>query len=1252
MTVERIEQLKDMHLSTDLGDAAVLAPEDSAWSGAAERLAALLGAATGATVPVQAGGNVAGSLDQLRDRHLVVLGHCHVNPAIMALYRRQFAFVDEAYPGGDGYTLRTVHNPGNRGHNVVLVGASAPEGAAGAIDRLEEVLGRGGASSRGAVLPYTNRAVSECHAGLLPSFGPEEFARQTEQAFGGNAGRGPIERGVTLGLAHHLTGDADCARMFRDVLFYYEDQVHQQHGGEWCFEHMLFIYAWTWRLFYVWDLIEESDAFTDAERLRLTNLLWGLAHYVAGLSYFGGKVPAPGIRQNHWTFAALSMSFAVEYFRTYYGVEAFGRELEICRAIFDGQATCYKPNDDGGGGGYCWLVPDHQLIYDLRRDDTRFADGGHLRQLADYALLITDNLGSTVNFGDCGTYGRRRAASAGIASTLTRAAAFYDAGEYLWALDWMGGTPGLQGYCRDLPRNEPTQATGVCVAPLTQPLHDWAAANAPGGANIPAERAFDKLALREGFSEDDLYLLLDGTSTFAHGHDDGNSIERLTWKGRMWLAETDYIWRRPRFHSTVVSICDGESREPPALTALDWAADLGPAALTRTRLDGYNGVDWSRDLIWARGDFLLAVDSLHLREEADYDLRCLWRVIGDAGLAGQELTASQQGVYFRLAGAGDGDCVALQAEEPRVAGLDPYETYDYAGGPTSVLIQRHTRAGRPGEVVRYFNLMAAGSQDEVADCRLRRVAANAVVVRSAAATCLAGAGPEPVGIDAGEGDAVMVEAGAFLVSGESLVAVAATRCDVGPVRLAADEPVEVCLQLSEGAGRITAAGETRLTLAGLEGLSIDGEAADGEVGGPVVLRSGEHTVAFVPTVIDVVESACRALTYEPPEPAARAHLPGPMPASGAGFQSRQVPASRWETRVGGAVTALDVNDATIAAGTRSGEVVAMDPDGRVRWRAEAGTESGAEGAAENGAAVRAVRTTSLVDGGVLAGGRDCALTLYDRAGEVVWQRPFGVSHGRPQCVNDVQVADLDGSGAPRVVVATDGWLVWALTASGEEVWQRQIEHHAAGSLAIADVDGDGHAEILVGTEYYNSNLLEADGRIRWTVRAGPGFNALGLVDVDGDGVLEAVYGSLDGSLYVVDSATGATRWTANLGDEVRFCVPLAGTDGLDLVAGSDSGNLCRLSPTGERRWRLDLDAPVTGLVDLGCPGGRSSEARLAVATASGEAALVSAQGEVLAAAPQGAAVTAMKAGGATLLVGTASGAVRAIEVEPHGSGTQ
>ncbi len=1122
MTGTRIETLKEMHLITDLREGAeIVAPTDPAWTHLTQRLQEMIREHAGVDLPIV---DPAGRSPLPEGRHRVLLGNAMVNESIMALYRRQYAFMDEYYPGGEGYVIRTVHNPENCGYNALLVGGSSVAGAAAALVALEGVL-----VTTGGRPGYTNLARSDTHEALLPNMTPEAFRERTVAAFQGNAGRGPIEQGVTLGLAHHFTNDPDCARMFRDVLFYYEDLVKNRYGGEWCFEHMLFIYAWTWRLFYVWDLIEESDAFTDAERLRMTNLLWGLTHYVAGLGYFAGEEPPPlEIRQNHPTFAGLSMSSSAGYFKAYYGVENFEKELRFCRAIFDGQADCYKPNDDGGGGGYCWLVPNHQMVYDLKRDDFRYLKGGHLREIADYAILITDNLGSPAGFGDVGAYGLRRSASPGVAGTLCKAAWYYKDGCYLWALEWMGGAPRHDCFFKSVPKRIADHMAGIAIARFNRPLYEWTQRHGPGGANVPIREAFDKLTLRGGFEEEDLYLLLDGTSTFAHGHEDGNSIERLTWKGRMWLAETDYIWKRPRHHSSVVSICDGESSEMPSLVALKWVEDFGDAAFTRTVVPDYNGVDWTRDIFWLKGKYLLVADSLRLLKDADYDLRCLWRTLGEVRQDGSGVTVEQEGVYFRIQNADDSD-KSLETEEARVAGQDPYGGYPYADGPIRISKQRKTLRGQAGEVERYFNLLVAGTEAEVTACRMERIGEGMVRIE----------GPDgPVVFGVGE-DGVQV----------------------GGIRI-----------------------DARVEHDKIRFLETDGS------GSPYIHRRAPAENRFVPKE----------------EPALRAV---------------------WEADAGGEVRCIDVRGESIAVGTAGGKVVLLDPDGQSLWTRETGAE------------VRTVHLADLGAGKLLAGGRDCALTLFDGAGTVCWKREFIVSHGRDQIVNAVRTADLMGDGQTEVVVATDGWLVWALGPDGEEIWQRQIEHHAAQSLVIGDVEGNGKQEVLVGTEYHTSNMLEADGSVRWTVRGGPCFTALALTDLNGDGVKESVYGAMDGSVCAVDSISGKTMWKANLGDDVRYGVVVKRDS---LVAGSESGNVALLSAEGGRRWRRDLNAAVTGLVLLD----DGEEEVIAAGTSGGWIVLLSLRGEIVGNHRLDGGISALAAldpaDGPGLLVGTDTNAVTAL----------
>lgn len=1214
MAENRIKPLKEMHLTTDLGEGAeIVAPPDPDWAPLARRLQEMVRAHAGVVLPVV---DPSALTPLPGGRHRVLLGNAMVNESIMALYRRQFAYVDEFYPGGDGYAVRTVHNPENCGRNVLLVGASSVDGAAAALEVLEGVL----KETRGR-LGYTNLSRSEVHDVLLPEMSPDAFRAWVAEMYRDNLSYYPVEQGTFLGLVHHLTNDPGCARMFRDALFHYEHLVRNRYGGNWLFEHMLFIYSWAWRLFMVWDLIEESDAFTDVERLRITNVLWGLAKYVAGTRYFEGETPPPPeIRQNHWTFAGLSGSFCARYFEAYYGVGEFEKQIRFSQAVFDGQADSYKPNDDAGGGwwGYCWLAPYHQVIYDLNRDDFRFLENGQLRAFADYGIQVTDNLGVPVSFGDMWSYveqGRYAVAlknktiSLELAMALCTAAWYYEDGSYLWALDWMGGAPYPGCFYRALPKRPPDRLTGVTVAPFNRSLYDWVERHAHGGANVPVDDAFDKLVLRGGFDRDDEYLLLDGTSTFAHGHEDGNSIARLTWKGRMWLAELDYIWKRPRHHCSVVSICGGETAPMPPLVALKWADAFGGTSLTRTVAPEYNGLDWTRDIFWVKGRFFVVADSLKLLRDADYDLRCLWRTLGDVRHEGRELTVEQEGVHFRILNADDSE-PSLLTEEARVAGTDPYELYPYAGGPIRIFSQHKALHGRPGDVERYFNLMVAGSEAEIDAWRIERIGEGMVRVAHPDGPTVFGVVDREVKIGG-----LRIAAEVFALTESSLLLLDATGFQTDEGAFESEMPVHLILYPGAGYGEVRLSESTRVRM---DGLRLDGTADPI----PDSLPAGTHGISFGNALEDVLRDAVRAGA-----PYVHRRAPGVH-----GFVPKDTSiACLWEARVQGPVRCVDVRGESTAVGTAGGQVVLLDRQGRVRWTRETGAE------------VRAVHLTDLGEGRVLAGGRDRALTMFDAGGAIRWRRAFSESHGVDQNVNAVTTADLTGDGNPVILAATDGWLVWALAPDGEEVWQRQIEHHAARTLVVGDVDGDGKQEILVGAEYYTSNLLEADGRIRWTVNGGPCFSALALADLNGDGVKESVYGAMDGNVYAVDSVSGKILWTVNLGDDVRHGVSVGGDT---IAAGSESGHVALLNGRGGKRWRRDLDGGVTGMVLLNAEG----RDVIVAGTSDGWIVFLSIDGEVIGSHRLESGVTVLTPltlpGAPGLVVGTDGGGLSALSPCP------
>src|SRR5690606_27990494 len=139
------------------------------------------------------------------------------------------------------------------------------------------------------------------------------------------------------------------------------------------------------------------------------------------------------------------------------------------------------------------------------------------------------------------------------------------------------------------------------------------------------------------------YLLLDGISAFAHGHEDANSISRLTWKERMWLVDLDYIRQMPRFHNMVEIVRNGETAIVPPVAELVASLEEPEIGMVASRLENYNAMNWTRAIVWRKGESFVVLDRLQATETGDYDLRARWRVLGEPQLDGRRLTVTQKG---------------------------------------------------------------------------------------------------------------------------------------------------------------------------------------------------------------------------------------------------------------------------------------------------------------------------------------------------------------------------------------------------------------------------------------------------------------------------------------------------------------------------------------------------------------------------------------------------------------------------------
>ncbi len=1126
-------------------------------------LRSLLDAKIGRDIPFRAADGL--KKEDLAAKHLILLGNISNNPWSLELYKRRHAFADAVFPGKGGHIIHPAASIWNRERNVLVVGASSDDDLVRGFESFVTRLPQG--ASR---IETMHELVTRVKMPSPPE-NIDAIAANLRQNL--RTARAPYGQLGGWGLNYFLTGDRKWAEHFRDGFHLAYEQAEKT--GDWVPEPWTSVYFSLRSLFQAWELIDDDPFFTPRDRKVIEEVLWGYTLFVRNMILLDENVaPAGEPRQNHTAHMGLGLYFAHRYYTQKYGLAGLEPMLDQVRLAFDrGQNNSYRPNDDAAG--YQLASPADNLVYSMARGDESFLREGRLRKYVDLLTATTDNRGDMVGFGDTGSYSPhdRRAAGSGLARFARTAAWFYREGPFQWLAGWttdpdVPGSLADGDYAIEIEPAPPTRYAGIFPVLLDEASLLFASRRAEKASWAPRPRKsyFDKISLRRSFDPQDEYLCLEGTSFFSHGHHDGNTVTRLTWKDRIWLFDVDYIDFTPRYHSGVTVVLDGRQEDPPPLNTLDASADFGGLGLLKTTSADFNRADWQRHIVWKKGRYFLFLDRIRALEEGEYRLDCRWRTRGEIGLAGGALEVRQGDRAFFIKSAD---------EAPRrlVYEPDKYRStwdYPYGDGRIGVCLARKNVSLARNAAWTFANLMYAEAGASPAPVEISRLRDGLYLIRDGAEREVAGLNSEFLG-PAG----IVTDCGLFVCDSTGLHAADASFIRISQGWLRASARVHLEIEFKTGSGRlIVPDGEGVLVES--SGLAIEADAT-----GSRELAPGTYRISFkregwvVPDPLAALAGGEMKVLPEPWAP----------PLATAGLE---------------VVKRLEAEDPLTCHGPEPGGFLAGDEKGRVlRFRGETMT---ALFQVPSGRPLTAIRTADLGGDGVaeiLAGDDQETLFCHEATGRLLWSYKMTGTNGSGVAA-DIAVGDIDGRGKSSILVATKSWKLYAFHPDGKVRWESFLFYHPCTKVGILN-DGGPDIKIAVGNVYHTplDVVSPADGRVLWhtweqcggeaystTDYCGLHLTGMVFTDLDGDGRKEIVFGTKSNRVYALDAGDGATRWTAVLDDEVTAVRTMTdpATGQACILAATDAGELVKLDRRGDRIGRLTLSDGVSDLGVLEYPG--------------------------------------------------------------------
>jgi len=506
LAAEPITVLKDLNLETALvrqgqAKALIVAPAEPGYQAVAELIREGVGKLAPAGLPIRAPEHVTEA--DFAQSNLILIGNAADNPLVRRLVWERW-ILDAWRPGEQSFVVRSVHNPFGHGTNVIFVGGENPTTVRAAAEKLLSSLTPGDPLAAGWLMTFE----TDKRGDPVTEETRKHYAERAEGMLSFKNGRRLISSAASVAKSYYRTGQEGWADIFTMTM-----RKHREIGAPGMGTHMN-----VYDTVSMWELIEESPAFSDEDRLLITNHLLYLLRSKEGCmnSFFRKGTKQPGVRHNHQTLPGLACLFGGRYFKLGYGLPEADEWLAAGKALFDSQKISHKPQCDCNC--YEWGTLYQTGWWSLGSGDYAFFESGTYRQAADRAIIELDNRGYSSCNGDFW------ALNYFPLPLFRQAAAFYRDGRYEWAIHKCYGDAGRRQGVADMVRGvepvEPTDLLGIAVAPMSPDFYNARQTTMPSEPepNIPLRESFDKISFRRSFAAEDQYLLLDGIGRGSHGH--------------------------------------------------------------------------------------------------------------------------------------------------------------------------------------------------------------------------------------------------------------------------------------------------------------------------------------------------------------------------------------------------------------------------------------------------------------------------------------------------------------------------------------------------------------------------------------------------------------------------------------------------------------------------------------------------------------------------------------------------------------